>query len=100
MLAAAFSERLRLVGYAVPRPVSLRCAGGLTPSTAEHVLWLLLKGLPWLWRRGHDLVPYALGVLLRSLLGFEHRTNTPAEFGAGGFLPDPACVEAGRSLAG
>jgi lysophospholipase L1-like esterase len=84
LLATAFAGQLRQAGYAVPRPVSLRCEGGMTPSTAEHVLWLLLKGLPWLWRRGHDLVPYALGVMIRSVLRFEHRTDSAAtEFAIG-----------------
>lgn len=84
LLATAFSAQLRAAGYAVPRPVSLDCEGGMTPSTAEHVLWLVLKGLPWLWRRGHDLVPYALGVMIRSALGVEHRADTAAaEFAIG-----------------
>jgi hypothetical protein len=55
-------------GCVVPRPVSLECSGGLRPSAAQHVAWLVLKGIPWMWRRGRDLIPYALAVMLRSLL--------------------------------
>ncbi|MDT7645805.1 MAG: hypothetical protein QOC75_2805, partial [Pseudonocardiales bacterium] len=32
---------------------------------AHHLLWLLFKGLPWLWRRGRDLVPYAASIAWR-----------------------------------
>lgn len=63
-LAALLAER----GCAVPNPVSLRCSGGLQPGAAAHVAWLVFKGIPWVWRRGRDLVPYAAGIMLRSWL--------------------------------
>lgn len=67
-LAAGFAGLLAERGCAVPRPVSLRCSGGIQPGTAAHVAWLLFKGIPWVWRRGRDLVPYAAGIVLRSWL--------------------------------
>ena len=68
MLASEFSAQLLARGCVVPRPVSLECSGGLQPSAAQHVAWLLLKGIPWMWRRGRDLIPYALAVMVRSVL--------------------------------
>jgi hypothetical protein len=67
MLANGFATLLAERGCAVPNPVSLRCSGGIQPGAAAHVAWLVLKGIPWLWRRGRDLVPYAAGIMLRSL---------------------------------
>lgn len=66
LLARAFTEQLRGEGFAVPAPVSLTCSGGAAPSALDHVAWLVAKGIPWLWRRGRDLVPYAAGIMLRS----------------------------------
>lgn len=66
LLAKAFTERLRQAGFAVPMPVSLACSGGATTKAADHVGWLITKGVPWLWRRGRDLVPHAAGILLTS----------------------------------
>jgi lysophospholipase L1-like esterase len=66
MLARAFGEMLAERGCSVPNPVSLTCSGGRQVGTAGHVGWLILKGIPWLWRRGRDLVPYAAGIMLRS----------------------------------
>jgi hypothetical protein len=44
-------------------------AGGSAPtSRLDHVGWLVGRGIPWLWRRGRDLVPYATGVMLRAAL--------------------------------
>jgi lysophospholipase L1-like esterase len=68
MLANGFATLLAERGCAVPEPVSPRCSGGIQPGAAAHVAWLVLKGIPWLWRRGRDLVPYAAGIMLRSLL--------------------------------
>ncbi|MFJ8911978.1 SGNH/GDSL hydrolase family protein [Amycolatopsis sp. NPDC102389] len=63
MLATGFTERLAEAGFAVPRPVSLTCSGGVEPSTAGHVGWLVLKGIPWVWRRGREFVPYAAVIM-------------------------------------
>lgn len=66
LLAREFTELLRGEGFAVPAPVSLVCSGGAQVGAAGHVGWLLVKGIPWLWRRGRDLVPHAAGIMLRS----------------------------------
>lgn len=57
MLAAGLASLLADAGFAVPRPVSLRCAGGRVVTPAHRVAWLVLKGVPWLVRRGRDLGP-------------------------------------------
>jgi lysophospholipase L1-like esterase len=63
-LAAAFAERLTDMGCAVQREVSQVCTGGAKITPLHHVAWLLVKGIPWLWRRGRDLIPYAVRILL------------------------------------
>jgi lysophospholipase L1-like esterase len=65
LLARGFGELLTDAGFAVPRPVGMAKAGGREISAAHHLLWLLFKGLPWLWRRGRDLVPYAASIAWR-----------------------------------
>jgi lysophospholipase L1-like esterase len=69
MLAQAFGEILAARGCAIPNPVSLVCSGGRQVGTAGHVGWLIIKGIPWLWRRGRDLVPYAVSIMVRDLRG-------------------------------
>jgi lysophospholipase L1-like esterase len=69
MLAKGFADELALAGCVVESPVSLVCAGGRAVAAWQHVAWLVLKGIPWLWRRGSDLVPYAFTVLYRTALG-------------------------------
>lgn len=66
MLATGFTERLAEAGFAVPCPVSLTCSGGVEPSTAGHLGWLVLKGVPWVWRRGREFVPYAAVIMWHS----------------------------------
>ncbi|MBK1788106.1 SGNH/GDSL hydrolase family protein [Prauserella sp. ASG 168] len=66
LLARGFSDLLGDAGYEVPSPVSLTCSGGAQVSALDHVGWLVAKGIPWLWRRGRDLVPHAAGIMLRS----------------------------------
>lgn len=75
-LAAGFAGLLAERGCVVPSPVSMRCSGGVRHGAAAHVAWLLFKGIPWVWRRGRDLVPYAAGIMLRSLLNPEQPTLT------------------------
>lgn len=65
LLARGFGELLVEAGYMVPRPVGMALAGGREVSAAHHMVWLVLKGLPWLWRRGRDLVPYAVSIAWR-----------------------------------
>lgn len=56
MLARAFAAKLVESGHDVGQ-VSLECSGGRELTIAHHVAWLLVKGIPWLWRRGRDLAP-------------------------------------------
>jgi lysophospholipase L1-like esterase len=70
-LAAGFGDILAARGCLLLRPVSLVCSGGIQPTPAQHVAWLVLKGIPWLWRRGRDLLPYAATIMLRSWLAAE-----------------------------
>lgn len=72
MLAHGFTGLLAGAGFAVPEPVSLTCGGGVEPSTTGHVGWLVLKGIPWLWRRGREFLPYAAVIMWHS---FRERTR-------------------------
>jgi lysophospholipase L1-like esterase len=67
LLATGFADLIAAAGFEVPEPVSMTCSGGASHGTAEHIGWLIVKGIPWLWRRGRDLVPYALSIMWRSL---------------------------------
>lgn len=60
LLARAIADRLAAAGKTVLSEVSLECAGGRMPGRLARWGWLVVKGLPWLVRRGRDLVPYAL----------------------------------------
>jgi lysophospholipase L1-like esterase len=65
LLARAIADQLAAAGTTVHREVSLRCAGGRTPGRLARWAWLVCKGMPWLVRRGRDLVPYALSTFVR-----------------------------------
>nr|WP_228714163.1 MULTISPECIES: SGNH/GDSL hydrolase family protein [Prauserella] len=90
LLARGFGELLAGAGYAVPAPVSLVCSGGKEIGALDHVGWLVVKGIPWLWRRGRDLMPYAAGIMLRAATERRRRPagaeESPAE------LPAPAAA--------
>jgi lysophospholipase L1-like esterase len=66
MLARGFTGLLADAGFAVPEPVSLTCGGGVEPSATGHVGWLVFKGIPWLWRRGREFLPYAAVIMWKS----------------------------------
>ncbi|WP_236791289.1 SGNH/GDSL hydrolase family protein [Amycolatopsis sp. GM8] len=68
MLALGLSERIAEAGIEIVEPVSLECSGGIQPTTAQHVAWLLVKGLPWLWRRSTDLFPFIAKILAASAM--------------------------------
>lgn len=69
MLASGFAAAAADAGWRVPVPVSM-CHGGGRPTTRiEHLGWLLRAGLPWLCRRGRDLLPHALSLAARDVLG-------------------------------
>jgi len=59
----------------VPSPVSLARSGGREVTALHHLVWLLFKGLPWLWRRGRDLVPYAASIVWREWRSGKHRRD-------------------------
>lgn len=69
MLAAGYAELLAGAGLAVPYPVGRTCSGGRQLTVAHHIGWLLFRGVPWLARRGRDLIPHAAGLVLRDLTG-------------------------------
>jgi lysophospholipase L1-like esterase len=69
MLASGYADQLSRAGIAVPHPVGRTRSGGQELTTADHVAWLVCRGLPWLVRRSRDLVPHAAGLVLRDLLG-------------------------------
>jgi len=64
MLARALAGELSAAGAIVPAEVSLECGGSRQITNFERVAWMVVKGIPWLWRRSRDLLPYAAGVLL------------------------------------
>jgi lysophospholipase L1-like esterase len=65
LLAAELTRLLAVAGFAVPRPVSLDCAGGREVTAVHRAAWLVVKGVPWLVRRARDLGP----VILLGLVG-------------------------------
>ncbi|MGH3788999.1 MAG: SGNH/GDSL hydrolase family protein [Pseudonocardiaceae bacterium] len=79
MLASGFADLLTGAGIAVPHPVDLTCSGGRQLTTTDHVVWLACHGVPWLVRRGRDLLPHAVGLALRDLLG--RPTTVPSRCG-------------------
>jgi lysophospholipase L1-like esterase len=66
LLAREFAHAFADAGLAVPGEVSLACAGGAQVSGLDHVAWLVLKGIPWLLRRGSDIVPHVVSTVLRT----------------------------------
>jgi hypothetical protein len=77
MLARAFARQLADAGVAVPHEVSLNCAGGAQVGGLDHVGWLVLKGLPWLLRRGSDIVPHVLATTIRTAWANRGRRRLP-----------------------
>jgi len=69
VLACGFADLLSASGIAVPYPVDMSCAGGRKLTAAHHIGWLICRGVPWLVRRGRDLLPHAAVVVLRDLFG-------------------------------
>jgi hypothetical protein len=68
MLASALTELLAAAGFAVPHPVSLDCAGGREVTAVHRVAWLVLKGVPWLVRRGRDFGPVIVQSLVNEMV--------------------------------
>jgi lysophospholipase L1-like esterase len=72
MLASGFAGLLGDAGFAVPHPVSLECAGGREVTALHRAAWLVVKGVPWLVRRGHDLGPVIVQGLVSELVARPH----------------------------
>jgi lysophospholipase L1-like esterase len=68
MLAAGFATLLADAGFRVPNPVSLECAGGREVTALHRAAWLVVKGVPWLVRRGRDLGPVIVQGLVSELV--------------------------------
>lgn len=88
LLAAGFAERLGETGCVIGTPVSLACGGGRRVTAAHHVAWLVVKGAPWLWRRGRDLLP----VIVRAVRDDRAAAARPAP-------PPPAADDLAHSRA-
>ena len=71
MLARAMADALTDAGAVIQGEVSPHCGGSKPISRFDHVAWLIIKGLPWVCRRGADLLPYALDALLERWLHAE-----------------------------
>ncbi|XVS66731.1 SGNH/GDSL hydrolase family protein [Actinosynnema sp. CA-299493] len=110
-LAAEFAARLARAGCEVPGRVSLACTGGLRVTPLHHAAWLVVKGLPWLWRRGHDLLPHATTIMYRSWAGHpeppryvpteaEPAVSGPVAVGSAVAGPAPVVAGAGPVVAG
>jgi lysophospholipase L1-like esterase len=72
MLASGFAALLADAGFAVPHPVSLECAGGREVTALHRAAWLVVKGVPWLVRRGRDLGPVIVQGLVSELVARPH----------------------------
>ena len=65
LLARAFAGHVAEAGL-VAGEVSLACSGGPVVTRTQRAAWLIVKGLPWLLRRGTDLVPHLVVAMLRA----------------------------------
>ncbi|MFR9801361.1 GDSL-type esterase/lipase family protein [Pseudonocardia sp. RS010] len=64
LLARAAGELLASAGFAVPAPVPTACGGGREITAFHRAAWIVVRGTPWLVRRGRDLGPVILHGLL------------------------------------
>jgi lysophospholipase L1-like esterase len=64
LLARAAGELLAGAGFAVPAPVPITCGGGREITAFHRAAWIVVRGTPWLVRRGRDLGPVILHGLL------------------------------------
>jgi hypothetical protein len=69
LLAGGVAALLAEAGFGVPFPVGTRCAGGRAVSAFDRAAWLLVRGTPWLARRGRDLGPVIVQGLVTGLRG-------------------------------
>ena len=66
-LAGALAALLAGAGFAVPHAVSPECGGGREVTALHRAAWMVVKGVPWLVRRGRDLGPVILQGLVSEL---------------------------------
>jgi lysophospholipase L1-like esterase len=64
LLARAAGDLLAGSGFAVPEPVPIACGGGREITAFHRAAWIVVRGTPWLVRRGRDLGPVILHGLL------------------------------------
>ncbi|NEE01580.1 SGNH/GDSL hydrolase family protein [Phytoactinopolyspora halotolerans] len=64
-LAYGYARTLSAAGWPVVQMPSVERDGVVVPSTATDVAWLMTKGVPWVVRRGRDLVPWAATMVMR-----------------------------------
>ncbi|WP_344412699.1 SGNH/GDSL hydrolase family protein [Pseudonocardia ailaonensis] len=64
LLARGAEELLAGAGFAVAEPVGIECGGGREVTTAQRTAWIVVRGVPWLVKRGRDLGPVILHGLL------------------------------------
>lgn len=77
LLARAAGELLASSGFAVPAPVPIACGGGREITAFHRAAWLVLRGTPWLVRRGRDLGPVILLGLVTG--GRAHGARSPVD---------------------
>ncbi|WP_338604008.1 SGNH/GDSL hydrolase family protein [Saccharopolyspora sp. SCSIO 74807] len=94
MLARAMADSLAGAGCPVPCPVSLRCSGGARVRAWQHLAWLLFKGVPWLFRRGFDLLPHGVLVVWRETVAMRRERRARRRLK----LVEPARPEPSGSL--
>jgi lysophospholipase L1-like esterase len=64
LLARGTADLFQAAGFAVPGEVGLDCAGGREITAFHRAAWIVVKGTPWLVKRGRDLGPVILHGLL------------------------------------
>jgi hypothetical protein len=98
MLAREFARMLSDRGAMVRGEVSLVCAGGAATTRLHHMAWLIVKGIPWLVRRGRDLMGYGAAIVLRAAWPANRGTGAPTYVIAeAGRAAGPAGLRAGPS---
>lgn len=63
MLACGFAAVLADAGVAVRESIALDVVDGRRVSHTDRAAWLAFQGVPWLCRRGRDLLPAAVSLL-------------------------------------
>lgn len=65
LLARGFADLLLAAGHQIGDLAWLDGTDGRAPTRVEEAHWLLTQGVPWVFRRGRDLVPFLLGAASR-----------------------------------